>query len=93
MIRHLFKIFFSHTSFETRNQLISRHFEALLVVSFDNRFRDQTAWFYMDYAEQAKTENLVFSFTYFEYLKLKRKPQKVETTPETGADKLKKREC
>jgi hypothetical protein len=40
---------------------------------------NKTAWFYMDYAQQAKTENLVFSFTYFEYLKLKRKPPKVET--------------
>jgi hypothetical protein len=37
----------------------------------------------MDYAQQAKTVNQVDSFTYFEYLNLKRKPQKVETTPET----------
>ncbi len=35
----------------------------------------------MDYAEQTKTGNLVSSFTYFEYLKLKRKPPKVETKP------------
>ncbi len=40
----------------------------------------------MDYAQQAKTENQVFSFTYFEYLKLKRKPPKVETKPETKPD-------
>jgi hypothetical protein len=40
----------------------------------------------MDYAEQVKTVNLVDSFTYFEYLKLKRKPPKVETKPETGAE-------
>ncbi len=32
----------------------------------------------MDYAQQAKTENQVFSFTYFEYLKLKRKPTKLD---------------
>jgi hypothetical protein len=37
----------------------------------------------MDYVEQAKTANLVGSFTYFDYLKLKRKPPKVETNPET----------
>ncbi len=35
----------------------------------------------MDYVEQAKTENKVLSFTYREYLKLKRKPPKVETKP------------
>ncbi len=29
----------------------------------------------MDYAEQVKTVNQVDSFTYFEYLKLKRKPR------------------
>ncbi len=38
----------------------------------------------MDYVEQAKTANQVGSFTYFEYLKLKRKPPKVETKPETN---------
>jgi hypothetical protein len=37
----------------------------------------------MDYAEQVKTADLVGSFTYREYLKLKRKPPKVETKPET----------
>jgi hypothetical protein len=37
----------------------------------------------MDYVEQAKTANQVGSFTYFEYLKLKRNPPKVETKPET----------
>jgi hypothetical protein len=43
----------------------------------------------MDYAEQVKTADLVGSFTYREYLKLKRKPPKAETKtetkPETGA--------
>jgi hypothetical protein len=42
-----------------------------------------TAWRYMDYAEQIKTVTHGNSFTYFEYLKLKRKPPKVKTKPET----------
>jgi hypothetical protein len=42
----------------------------------------------MDYAEQTKTGNLVSSFTYFEYLKLKRKPPKVETKPETTRTRI-----
>jgi hypothetical protein len=37
----------------------------------------------MDYAEQTKSVDQVNALTYFEYLKLKRKPPKVETTTET----------
>jgi hypothetical protein len=38
----------------------------------------------MDYAEQVKNVQLVERFTYFDYLKLKRKPPKVKTKPETN---------
>jgi hypothetical protein len=42
-----------------------------------------TAWFYMDYVKEVKKIDQVKFFTYCEYLKLKRKPPKVETKPET----------
>ncbi len=35
----------------------------------------------MDYAEQIKTVDQVNSFTYFEYLKLKRKPPRTHVEP------------
>ncbi len=46
-------------------------------------WKGKTAWNYMDYAEQVKNVQLVGRFTYYEYLKLKRKPPKAETKTET----------
>jgi hypothetical protein len=41
------------------------------------------AWYWMDYAEQAKIITHGYDFTFAEYRRLKRKPPKVETKSET----------
>lgn len=40
----------------------------------------------MDYAEQVKTLRSAYGFTFTEYSRLKRRPPKVKTKPETKPD-------
>ncbi len=45
--------------------------KAAAIVNTNKQYVKDTAWFYMDYAEQVKIRNNVSDFTYTEYLKPK----------------------